>query len=101
MTKCIVCDRAGEERKYFFKNKPLCSIDYSGYLEILLESMENSVTPEGIMGAFQKYQLCRPPTEKEIEQKKQIELDKKKKLERIEKEKNIPAVEENPFQMRR
>jgi hypothetical protein len=101
MSECIFCTEPAKERKYFFKDKPLCADDYVGYLEILLEDMEDAITSEGAIGAFNKYQLCRPATEKEIAEKKKIELVAKRKKEKIEAENNKSDSHEAPYQMNR
>lgn len=95
MSECILCDEEGAVRKYFFKDKPICTVDYAGYLEVLLKDIEDNITSDGALDALRKYQLLRTTTLKEIEKKKQLKSDVVRK-----KEKKADS-EDDTFQMRR
>jgi len=87
MDKCILCLDVAEERKYFFKDEPLCFMHYSGYQDVLIEELKGTVS----LSAFEKYKLTLVPTpltakqradkvqkEREAKEKKNQEQKKKK-----------------------
>jgi hypothetical protein len=62
MKKCILCGDTAQTRKYFFKEKPLCSMHYAEYLEVLIEDKEHTITADDATSAFSKYKLTLEPT---------------------------------------
>ena len=61
MNDCILCRKTGNNRKYFFKNKPLCDTDYIAYLEFLINDMQEEVTSESANDAFAQLEISLKP----------------------------------------
>lgn len=61
MNNCILCSNTGKNRKYFFKNKPLCDTDYILYLEFLIKDMNEEVTSESANDAFAALEISLKP----------------------------------------
>jgi len=91
MEKCILCADMAEERKYFFKDEPLCFMHFSEYVIVLMEEKKCMVTADEAFSAFEKYKLTLEPTpltakqradkvqkEREAKEKKNQEQKKKK-----------------------
>ena len=51
----------GKDRRYFFQDSPLCDVDYTSYLEVLIEEMEDEVTAESARSAFEKHKITLEP----------------------------------------
>lgn len=91
MNKCILCTDVAEERKYFFKAKPLCTMHYAEYMEFLVDEMENKVTEEDASTAFNSYKLTlepRPLTAKERADKVKKEEERLAEAKRLQEKKN-------------
>jgi len=95
MEKCILCTDIAQERKYFFKDEPLCFMHFAEYVVVLMEEKKCMVTADEAFSAFEKYKLTLKPTpltakeradkvqkEREAKEKKNQER-KKKKFNRI------------------
>lgn len=61
MNNCILCTKTGKNRKYFFKNKPLCDTDYITYLEFIIQDMDEDVTSESANDAFTALEISLKP----------------------------------------
>ncbi len=61
MSNCILCTNIGKNRKYFFKNKPLCDTDYISYLEFLIKDMNEDITSESASDAFAALEISLKP----------------------------------------
>jgi len=53
--ECILCADLAEERKYFFKDKPLCAMHYAEYLEVLIENLDIEFGGDDTASAFNEY----------------------------------------------
>ena len=101
MEKCILCADAARERKYFFKEEPLCTMHYSEYLEFLIEEKGHRITVDDASSAFSKYKLTLEPTPlSERARAEKIEKEREKR-EKEKKESSAPAPSpySNPFKM--
>jgi hypothetical protein len=61
MNNCILCNNTGKNRKYFFKNKPLCDTDYIAYLEFLIQGTNGQVTTEAADDAYRHLEISLKP----------------------------------------
>jgi len=104
--KCILCADLAQARKYFFDDKPLCTMHYAEYLEFLIEEKEQIITLSDASSAFSKYKMTLEPTplseraraekaKKEREKKAREESKKKKKASSSP----APSPYSNPFKM--
>jgi len=87
MSKCILCADVARIRKYFFKDKPLCTMHYAEYLDVMIEDKEYPITSEDASSAFNRYKLTLEPTplsESERVEKVKKDLEAKEKAEREE-----------------
>ena len=83
--KCILCADMAQERKYFFKGKPLCSMHYAEYLEVLIESSDSVFTGDDAFNAFYDYRQTLEPTPlDEIHRREKKEKKKKNDSHEIE-----------------
>ena len=83
--ECILCADMAQERKYFFKGKPLCSMHYAEYLEVLIESSDIVVTGDDAFNAFYEYrQTLEPAPLNEIHRREKKEKMKKNDSHEIE-----------------
>jgi len=57
MSKCILCSKTGEERKFFFSGKSLCDEHCIGYYRYLIEGSEDKVDAESAKSAFEKCKI--------------------------------------------
>ena len=105
MKKCILCGDTAQTRKYFFEEKPLCSMHYAEYLEVLIEDKEQTITTDDASSAFNKYKLTLEPTplsESQRAEKAKKEREDRKREEREEIERSsepAPSPYSNPFSM--
>jgi len=100
MKRCILCADAARERKYFFKEEPLCTLHYAEYLEFLIEEKEHTITADDASSAFNKYKLTLEPTP--LSESQRTEKAKKEREEREEIERSsvpAPSPYKNPFSM--
>jgi len=84
MDKCILCADTAQERKYFFKGEPLCTMHYAEYLEVLISEKKSSITSSEASSAFNKYKLTLEPTP--LGEKGRAEKVQKKQEKRREEE---------------
>ena len=101
--ECILCADTAQERKYFFKEKPLCTMHYAEYLEVLLEEKKSNVTSSEAKSAFDKYKLTLEPTplsESARAEKVKKEQEVKEKTEREEKKKKASRPTPSSYRMR-
>ena len=106
MEKCILCADLAQERKYFFKEEPLCTLHYAEYLEFLIEEKGYTITADDASSAFSKYKLTLEPTplsERARAEKARIKREKKAQEESEKKKKKssapAPSPYRNPFKM--
>lgn len=105
MKKCILCADSAQERKYFFKEKPLCTLHYAEYLEFLIEEKRHTITADDASSAFSKYKLTLEPTplsesqraEKAKEEREEREDRERKEIKRSSEPAQSPYS--NPFSM--
>jgi len=101
--ECILCADTAQERKYFFKEKPLCTMHYAEYLEVLLEEKKSNVTSSEAKSAFSRYKLTLEPTplsESARAEKVKKEQEVKEKAEREEKKKKASRPTPSSYRMR-
>lgn len=91
MNKCVLCSESGRGRKYFFKGKPLCDKDYAGYLEFLLDELEEEVTSEDANSACKAYML-----KLELKPGSLNEEEKKEKERREQEEEDLDELDSTP-----
>jgi len=105
MEKCILCADSARERKYFFKEEPLCTMHYAEYLEFLIEEKGHTITVDDASSAFNKYKLTLEPTplsEGQRAEKAKKEREDREREEREEVERSsepAPSPYSNPFSM--
>lgn len=100
MKKCILCADAAEERKYFFKGKPLCTMHYSEYQDVLIGELKSTITSSDASSAFEKYKLTLEPTplsESARAEKVKKEREAKEKAEREEEKRKASQPAPNPY----
>ena len=91
MINCILCTKIGKNRKYFFKDKPLCASHYASFLEFLIEGMNEDVTNESAQDAFKKLKISLKPESKS---------DAKREQERLKKERQKKEQEQKAYSPR-
>ena len=84
--ECILCADMAQERKYFFMGKPLCTMHYAEYLEVLIESLECTFGGADAANAFHEYRQTLEPvplseTQRVEEVKKKAKAKSNKKSE--------------------
>jgi hypothetical protein len=106
MKKCILCADLAQVRKYFFNDKPLCTMHYAEYLEFLIEEKDHPITADDASAAFSKYKLTLEPTplsERARAEKVKKEREDRAQAERENEEKKFsapaPSPYRNPFKM--
>ena len=75
--ECILCADIAQERKYFFMGKPLCTMHYAEYLEVLIESLECTFGGSDAANAFNEYRQTLEPVP--LSEMQRVEEAKKKK----------------------
>ncbi len=103
MGKCILCADVAQERKYFFKEKPLCTMHYAEYLEVLLEEKKSNVTSSEAKSAFNRYKLTLEPaplSETARAEKVKKEREAKEQAKKDEEKKKSTAPTPRPYRMR-
>ena len=103
MSKCILCADVARTRKYFFKDKPLCTMHYAEYLEVLIEEKKSNVTSSEAKSAFSRYKLKLEPTplsESARAEKVKKEREAREKAEREEEKKKVSRPAPSPYRMR-
>jgi len=94
MGKCILCADTAQTRKYFFKDKPLCTMHYAEYLDVMIEDKEYTITGDDASSAFSKYKLTLEPTplsESARAEKVKKEREAREEAEREENRSSYPA----------
>jgi hypothetical protein len=77
---CILCSDLAQERKYFFKEKPLCAMHYAEYLEVLIENLNIEFGGDDAASAFNAYrQTLEAMPLNEIERLEKVAKNKEKK----------------------
>lgn len=100
MSKCILCADTARTRKYFFKDKPLCTMHYAEYLDVMIEDKEYTITSDDASSAFAKYKLTLEPTplsESSRAEKVKKEHEAREKAEREEEKKKISQPAPSPY----
>ena len=78
--ECILCADLAQERKYFFKEKPLCAMHYAEYLEVLIENLDIEFGGDDAASAFNEYrQTLEPVPVNEIERLEKVRKNKEEK----------------------
>lgn len=101
--ECILCADTAQERKYFFKEQPLCTMHYSEYLEVLIEEKKHTITGDDASSAFEKYKLTLEPTplsESARAEKVKKEREAKETAKREEEKKKASRPAPSPYRMR-
>ena len=78
MSKCILCENIGNNRKFFFKDKPLCDSHYIAYLEFLITDDEK-VTTDAIEEAYERLEISLKPEGKSNSKQEEERQQKEKK----------------------
>ena len=102
MDKCILCADIAQVRKYFFKEKPLCTMHYAEYLEVLIEEKNSDITSSEASSAFNRYRLTLEPTplsESERANKLKREREAIEEAKRDEEKKQSTAPAPSPYRM--
>jgi len=76
-SECILCTYRAKERKYFFKDNPLCTMHYAEYLEVLIGNLEGTVGGDEASSAFSAYMKTLEPIP--LNEMQRIEEAKRKK----------------------
>jgi hypothetical protein len=103
MDKCILCADTAQERKYFFKEQPLCTMHYAEYLEVLIEEKKSNVTSSEAKSAFNRYKSKLEPTplsETARAEKVKKEREAREKAEREEEKRKASQPAPSPYRMR-
>ena len=87
--ECILCADMAQERKYFFMGKPLCTMHYAEYLEVLIESLDCSFGGADASNAFYEYrQTLEPVPLSEMQRVEEVKKKKEKESSSISRNEN-------------